>query len=226
MIEISDLHKSYDRGEVKVLDGIDLRVERGEFVAISGTSGGGKSTLLHLLAALDRPTSGSIVVNGHDLTRRFDVNRYRRLEVGLVFQLHNLLAHLEAVRNVELAMFGTARDARRRRERARELMAMMGLAAVADRAPKKLSGGERMRVSIARALANDPQLLLADEPTGSLDEASTDSVMSVLQTLRAERNLTLVVVSHDPRVVAMADRQLVLADGRLETGRRIVGHDG
>lgn len=215
IIVTSALCKSYEHGAVRVLDGVDLTVERGELVAISGSSGSGKSTLLHLLAALDRPTSGSITVNGHDLTHPRGVNHYRRCDIGLVFQLHNLLPHLEAAHNVELAMFGTSRNARARAERAAELLGRMGLADVASRSPSKLSGGERLRVAIARALANDPPLLLADEPTGSLDQQSMEMVLSLFAELRRNRGLTVVMVTHDPRAVSQADRQLVLADGRL-----------
>jgi len=218
MVEATGLSKTFDRGRVIVLRDVDLTVAAGEFVAITGASGCGKSTLLHLLAALDRPSSGTIRVNGRDLDHMHDVNRFRR-SIGLIFQLHNLLPHLEAVHNVELAMFGTHRSAAERRKRALELLEALHLGHAAHRAPARLSGGERQRVAIARALANEPALLLADEPSGSLDADSLDVVMNLFDQLRAEQGLTVVMVTHDAAVAARADRQLVLRAGSLEDGR-------
>jgi putative ABC transport system ATP-binding protein len=213
-VECVDLHKRF--GTVDVLSGLDLEVAAGEFVAISGASGGGKSTLLHLLAALDRPSSGRIIVNGHDLAALRFVNRFRREDVGIVFQLHNLLPHMTAGRNVEVAMFGTHRSARERAHRAATLLDELGLAHAVDRAPSRLSGGERERVAIARAIANDPHVLLADEPTGSLDPEAAETVLDRLDRLRREHGTTLVMVTHDPNVADRADRHLRLTDGRLE----------
>ena len=211
VIECRDVHKRF--GGVEVLSGLDLAVEEGEFVALSGASGVGKSTLLHLLAALDRPTSGRIVVAGQDLAELRAVNRYRRSVIGIVFQLHNLLPHMPAGRNVELAMFGTRLSAHQRSQRAAELLAQLDLSHTIDRSPTRLSGGERQRVAIARAIANRPRILLADEPTGNLDPIAADSVMSLLEQLREEQEMSLVVVTHDPTVVARADRRLVLEHG-------------
>ncbi|MBI5088278.1 MAG: ATP-binding cassette domain-containing protein [Actinobacteria bacterium] len=171
VVECTGVRKVF--GAHEVLRGVDLVVRRGQLVAVSGPSGGGKSTLLHLLAALDRPTSGQMVVNGHDLAHLRAVNRYRRHDVGIVFQLHNLLPHMTAGRNVELAMFGTGLSGRERAARAALLLAQVGLEDAIDRSPTRLSGGERQRVAIARAIANEPIVLLADEPTGSLDSVST-----------------------------------------------------
>jgi putative ABC transport system ATP-binding protein len=215
IIETVDLSKDYDHGHVRALRGTNLRVEPGDFVALSGPSGCGKSTLLHLLAALDRPTSGTILIGGRDLTTRRDRNRYRRLEVGLVFQLHNLVPRLTARENVELAMFGTHRRPHARREHASELLAALKLEALADRTPPRLSGGERQRVAIARALANDPKILLADEPTGNLDPASVEVVLGVFDDARDARGTTVVMVTHDPRVAARADRVIHLREGRV-----------
>ncbi|MDO8364914.1 MAG: ABC transporter ATP-binding protein [Actinomycetota bacterium] len=214
MIEAVGLRKTYDHGRVEVLRDVHLTVEPGEFVAISGASGSGKSTLLHLLAALDRPTAGTVRVNGHDLSGRVhDVNGYRR-RIGLVFQLHNLLPHLAAARNVELAMFGTHHSPSERAQRAVALLDDLQLGYAVHRSPARLSGGERQRVAIARALANEPKVLLADEPTGSLDAGSIEVVFELFDSLRA-KGLTIVMVTHDSAVAARADRQLTLNQGTL-----------
>jgi putative ABC transport system ATP-binding protein len=173
--------------------------------------------MLHLIAALDRPTSGSIRVGGTDLARESDLPGYRRRHIGLVFQLHNLLPQLSAIQNVEVAMFGTGLTGRQRRDRARDLLADVALDGMAARPPTKLSGGERQRVAIARALANEPELLLADEPTGSLDERSVELVLGMFARLRAERpGMTMIIVTHDLRVAGTADRIIWLRDGRAD----------
>jgi putative ABC transport system ATP-binding protein len=209
------VHKSFDRGLVRALDGVDLQVEQGEFVAITGPSGCGKSTLLHLLAALDHPTSGRVVVNGVEISGGGNRDWFRRTQIGLVFQFHDLLPHLSAAQNVEIPMFGTRRDRKQRRARALELLAEVDLADLGRRLPGELSGGERQRVAIARALANEPSLILADEPTGSLDTASVDRVLGLFRQLRADRGVTIVLVSHDQAVAAAADRIVRMADGRI-----------
>jgi ABC-type lipoprotein export system ATPase subunit len=214
MIDVVAVSKFYERGKVAALRDADLRVEAGEIVALVGPSGCGKSTLLHLLAALERPSSGTIRVDGVDLATRHDRNRYRRLEVGLVFQLHNLIPRLTACENVEMAMFGTRRTRRERRAGAEELLGSLGLAALVDRVPPRLSGGERQRVAIARAIANRPRLLLADEPTGSLDAASVGVALDVLAQQRRDHDTTIVIVTHDPAVAAWADRIVELRAGQ------------
>jgi putative ABC transport system ATP-binding protein len=216
-VELTDVHKHFDGGAVRALDGLTLTVERGEWVAVTGPSGCGKSTMLHLVAALDRPTSGIVRVGGTDVTRLHNAARFRRHEVGLVFQLHHLVPQLTAAENVEIAMFGTRRSRGERRRRARSLLADVDLAGREDRPPTRLSGGERQRVAIARALANEPSLLLADEPTGGLDGDSIDRVLDLLRGLRTRRpELTLVVVTHDPTVASAADRVVGLRDGRVD----------
>lgn len=215
-IRVRELRRYYDGGAVHALDGVDLQVRRGEWVAVTGPSGCGKSTLLHLLAALEVPTSGSIEVFGQDLASLRSPASFRRTQVGLVFQLHNLLPQLTAEQNVEIAMFGSASGRRERLRRARRLLADVDLAGRETRVPTRLSGGERQRVAIARALANDPALLLADEPTGSLDSVSVELVIDLIRGLRRQRgDLTVVVVTHDPRVAEAADRIVHMHDGRV-----------
>lgn len=210
-IECTAVRKHF--GDHEVLRGVNLTVHQGELLAITGPSAGGKSTLLHLLVALDKPSSGRIVVNGHDLADLHAVNRYRRFEVGIVFQLHNLLPHMTAGNNVELAMFGAHLSASERRRRSAALLDELGLLHAIDRSPTRLSGGERQRVAIARALANDPRVLLADEPTGSLDPDSSQTVLAMLQHQRDKHGSAIVVVTHDPAVAAHADRRLRLDGG-------------
>ncbi len=214
IVALSGVRKTFDRGRVTVLREIDLTVQRGSFVAITGASGCGKSTLLHLIAALDRPTTGTICVDGRDLAHRHDLNRYRR-SIGLVFQLHNLLPHLAAVENVELALFGTHRSAGERHEMAGAMLERLGIGAMAARAPTRLSGGERQRVAIARALAGEPTLLLADEPTANLDHDAVAVVLALFDQLRRERQMTVVMVTHDTAAAAAAERRLELRGGRL-----------
>jgi putative ABC transport system ATP-binding protein len=215
VVVLRGVDKAFDRGRVKALDGLDLDVHAGELLAVTGRSGAGKSTLLHLLAALDRPDRGTIAALGQDLLRLHRPDRYRRNEVGLVFQLHNLLARLDARRNVEMPMFGTHRGRRARRERAVELLAEVDLAGKEHRRPPELSGGERQRVAIARALANAPPLLLADEPTGSLDSAAVQRILELFRRLREQHEVTIVMVTHDPVVANTADRVVEMRDGRM-----------
>ena len=210
-IDIKGLTRVYP-GNVTALAGVDLRVAFGELVAITGPSGCGKSTLLHLLAAIDSPTSGSITVAGHDLAHIHNVSAYRRREVGLVFQFHNLLPQLSSLANVALPMFGTRSTPHQRRARARELLAAVDLADCEHRLPTELSGGERQRVAIARALVNRPKILLADEPTGSLDSASTARFLELLERLGSE-GTTIVLVTHAPDVAVHAHRIVEMRDG-------------
>jgi putative ABC transport system ATP-binding protein len=214
-IRVAGVRKRFGRGNADVLRGVDLEVAAGEWVAIMGSSGSGKSTLLHLLAALDDADQGEIEVAGRDLRRLRDPNHYRRDTIGLVFQLHDLLPHLSAEENVEIPMFGTARSRADRRTAARRLLAEVGLAGKEHRRPPELSGGERQRVALARALANDPRILLADEPTGSLDPEAVETVMDLLRRLREEHGVTIVMVTHAPEVAAAADRSYTMADGTL-----------
>jgi putative ABC transport system ATP-binding protein len=216
IIEAVDLHVAY--GPVNALDGVTLAVGPGEWVAVDGPSGSGKSTLLSMLAALDRPNAGVIRFRGRDLKEERHLDRFRRFEVGLVFQLHNLIPHLDARRNVEIAMFGTGRHRGARRRTADQLLASVQLEEQAGRRPAEMSGGERQRVAIARALANSPAVLLADEPTGSLDPESAANVVEVFRKLHAAEGMTIVMVTHDPTVAAAADRVVTLEKGRIVPG--------
>ena len=214
-VEVHGLEKTYDDGLIRALDGVDLSVAGKEFVAITGPSGCGKSTLLHLIAALDTPTKGTIMVNGRDVLRLHNASRFRREEVGLVFQLHNLLPRLTVRENVEIAMSGSRRPHRQRASYADELLGDVDLGGLGDRVPTQLSGGERQRVAIARALANDPPVLLADEPTGSLDSGSVAVVMALFQRLRRDRGTTIILVTHDELVASAADHVVHMVDGRV-----------
>lgn len=209
------LRKSYEGGRVEALRGVDLEVAEGELVAVTGPSGCGKSTLIHLLATLDRPDGGTLVLKGRPVEEIADINAFRRDEIGLVFQLHNLLPHLSALQNVEVAMLGTRRSRAQQRARALEVLQSVNLDGKEHRKPPQLSGGERQRVAIARALANDPSIILADEPTGNLDQAAVERFLELFRRIRRERHVTIVMVTHDRDVAAAADRIVFLADGRV-----------
>jgi putative ABC transport system ATP-binding protein len=204
-------------GPVVVLDGVDLDVEAGEIVAVTGPSGSGKTTLLSVLGGLEPPQRGSVVVGGIDLAqlRGDDLAGYRRRTVGFVFQDFGLLGALTAQENVELALTFAGMSPRKRERRAGDLLAAVGLSARAKHRPAALSGGEAQRVAIARALANQPALVLADEPTGNLDEDATASVLTLLGALPADHGCTVIVVTHNVAVAARADRQLALRRRQL-----------
>ena len=220
-IDAVDLVKTFDRGQVAALDRLSLRVEVGEYVAVTGPSGCGKSTLLHLIAALDHPDSGELRVAGHDLAQLEHPNHFRREAIGLVFQMHNLLPHLDVLANIGIAMLGSARGRHEQRDRARELVTAVGLEGLGGRRPPELSGGERQRVAIARALANRPAILLADEPTGSLDAAAKELVLDLLDRTRQEDGTTVVTVTHDPDVTDAADRVVRLGVPRTVDGSSV-----
>jgi putative ABC transport system ATP-binding protein len=222
-IEAIDVRKTFDRGAVTALDGVALQVARGEYVALTGPSGCGKSTLMHLLAALDRPDSGTLRVAGQDVTRLDQPNRFRREQVGLVFQMHNLLPHLDAAGNIGVAMIGSEMSRREQRARVGELLALVGLVGLGHRRPPELSGGERQRVALARALANRPALLLADEPTGNLDSGARQLVLDLMDGLRSREGVTILVVTHDADVAGAADRMIYMRDGRVVDASEVSG---
>jgi len=207
--------KTFEDGRIAALVDASFRLESGELVALTGPSGSGKSTLLNLLGALDRADSGSIAVDGQRLERLEDPASYRAATVGFVFQFHNLIPALSALDNVQVPLIGRERSRADRRKRARELLDEVGLARRAHASPSVLSGGERQRVAIARALANSPRLLLADEPTGSLDSETSAQVLLLLRRLREQHGMTTLLVTNDLEVARQADRTLHLLDGRI-----------
>ena len=216
MIDVEHVRKSFEGGRIRALVDVSLHVGAGELVALTGPSGGGKSTLLNLIGALDRPDAGSIVVDGLDVTRLDDPARYRARTIAFVFQFHNLITTLNAVENVQIPMLGTRPRAERER-RARELLVEVGLGDRVRSYPPTLSGGERQRVAIARALANDPRVLLADEPTGALDTGTGTQILELLRRVRDERGATILMVTNDDAVAGQADRVLQIRDGVLRT---------
>jgi putative ABC transport system ATP-binding protein len=214
-VVVDHVSRSFENGRIEALVDVSFQVEPGEFVGITGPSGCGKSTLLNLIGALDRPTSGEILVGGQRVTE-LDGARYRGTVVGFVFQFHNLIPTLNALENVQLPMFGHELSRGDRVARAGRLLEEIGLSGRASSYPPTLSGGERQRVAIARALANEPRLLLADEPTGALDSATGEQIVALLQEVRAQRGTTVLLVTNDPDVAASGDRILPIRDGRIE----------
>ena len=215
IVEIKNLMKSYENGNIKALNGIDLTIEEGEFVSIIGPSGSGKSTLLNMLGALDVADSGSITVAGYDLSKNKDLNKFRGEKIGFIFQLHNLIPNISVAENIEIPMYGNKKSSKEMREKALDLLDMVGLRDKANMKPNKLSGGERQRVAIARALANDPSIILADEPTGSLDSKTSTMILNQLHKLHKDKKITLIMVTHDLTVARLADRIIEVLDGKI-----------
>lgn len=213
-VVVDHVSKAFEDGRISALEDASLELDAGEFVSLTGPSGSGKSTLLNLIGALDRPDSGRIIVDGEALDGR-DAAEYRATTVGFVFQFHNLIPTLTAVENVQVPMLGRGLKRAARGERARELLHEVGLARRERAFPATLSGGERQRVALARALANEPRLLLADEPTGSLDSETGTQVLQLIERLREERGATVLLVTNDDQVAATAGRRLHLLDGRV-----------
>jgi putative ABC transport system ATP-binding protein len=219
LVEIRDVSKVYERGaeRVAVLHRIDLDIEEGDFLALMGPSGSGKTTLLNLIGGLDSPTSGSITVAGRriDTLPSSELARWRAAHVGFVFQFYNLLPMLSAQRNVELPLLLTTLSAAQRRRNASIALALVGLADRAAHRPGELSGGQQQRVSIARAIVSDPTVLVCDEPTGDLDRASAEEVLTLLQRLNRDHGKTIVMVTHDPKAAEFATHLLHLDKGEL-----------
>ena len=216
IVEIKNLKKSFDHGKITALNGLNLEIKEGEFVSIIGPSGSGKSTLLNMIGALDKADAGNITVSGIDLVRKKDLSDFRSQEIGFIFQLHNLIPNLSVLENVEIPMFESKISAKDMRKRALELLDYVGLSDKIKRKPTELSGGERQRVAIARALANKPSIILADEPTGSLDSKTGQMILQRLKELHVEENVTLVIVTHDMNVASLADRTIEVLDGQVQ----------
>jgi len=219
VLKTENLSKTYTMGKRKVqaLSDLNLQVKRGEFVAIMGPSGSGKTTLLNMLGCLDKPTSGKMILDQLDVAklREGELYKIRKNKVGFIFQTFNLLPYLSAIENVELPMECTKRPKAERREKARKLLELVGLAGREDHRPQKLSAGEQQRVAIARSLANDPAIILADEPTGNLDTSNKYEIVRLLANLNIDRGTTVVMVTHDSQVASHTERMMLLKDGKI-----------
>jgi len=224
-VQCHDLVKRYKQGEttVNALKGVDLAVEAGEFVSISGPSGSGKSTLLHILGSLERPTGGDVVLDGVALSglAKSEQADLRLNRIGFVFQAYNLIPVLSAAENTAFILQLQGMNARERRRRAFEMLERVGLAGMEDRRPGQLSGGQQQRVAVARALASRPAIVLADEPTANLDSENSDELLTMMSELNRESGVTFIVATHDPRVIAHTRRHLVLTDGRIESDESV-----
>lgn len=220
LIRAEHLSKEYPDGHVRALDDVSFEIQTGEYVAIMGPSGSGKSTLLSVLGTLDQPTSGQVFFEGKTISQWGNLDIMRARKLGFVFQSFYLLPTLTVLENVQVPMFGTGLSARQRVEKSKQLLDSVGMSDRLSHLPKQLSVGQRQRVAIARSLANDPVLLLADEPTGNLDSQSAQGILDLFATLHAERNMTLITVTHSDEVAAAALRVLRVRDGRIESDTR------
>ena len=218
VIEVSGLHKVYEGAvPVKAVNGIDLTITEGEFTALKGPSGCGKTTLLNLLGGLDQPTSGSILIDGTDITGLSDneLIDFRLHNIGFVFQAYNLIPVLSATENVSFIMLLQDRPKEERLARAEQLLKAVGLEGKEDKRPGQLSGGQQQRVAVARALASKPKFVLADEPTANLDSESTSKLLDIMEQLNREENMTFVFATHDDRVISKAKRVVSISDGKV-----------
>ena len=220
--------KRYYEGEpneLEILHGIDLKVFQGEFVSIVGESGSGKSTLMNMIGALDRPTEGQYFLGGRDISKLQDeeLSDIRNQEIGFVFQNFCLIPRMSAVRNVEIPLMYANMPPKQRRERAMELLALVGMEERADHKPNELSGGQNQRVAIARAMANDPHILLADEPTGALDSKTGHLVMDIFHRLHEEQDKTIVLITHSQELAHETERMITISDGRIIADKELGG---
>ncbi len=215
MIQVRDIHKSF--GSLEVLKGIDLDIERGKIVSIVGASGAGKTTLLQIMGTLDRADSGSVIIDGVDVMKLSDAKRsaFRGQHIGFVFQFHQLLPEFTAEENVMMPLLIRGISRREARQRADELLAFMGLSERASHKPSELSGGEKQRVAVARALAGKPDVVFADEPSGSLDSQNKQELHRLFLDLRDRMGQTFVIVTHDEQLADLADRKICMKDGRI-----------
>ena len=225
VIQLDHIHKTYTMGDVDVLAlrGVTLTIKEGEFVAIMGASGSGKSTMMNIIGCLDRPTRGTYILDGQDVSELSKDERadIRCQKIGFVFQGFNLLSRTSALENVELPMLYLGVPTRERDQRAMEALAAVGLAGREQNHPNQLSGGQQQRVAVARSLVNNPALILADEPTGNLDSRTSVEVMEIFQRLNRERGITLVLVTHEPDIADYAQRVVVFKDGRIKKDYQI-----
>jgi len=219
IIQVENLVKTYQLGKVSIpaLRGVDFNVAKGEFLVVMGPSGSGKTTLLNLIGAIDKPTSGSVLIDGRDITTlgEGELTKLRRHKIGFIFQFYNLIPALTAQENVELPLLTAGISRREASKRAIELLDMVGLAPRVGHFPDELSGGEQQRIAIARALANRPNVILADEPTGDLDTKTGSEVVRILHETSKKENATVIVVTHDPMIAEKADRILEMRDGQI-----------
>jgi len=215
LLEIDNVRREFDDGQVLALRGVNLTIHEGEYVAIMGSSGSGKSTLLSLLGALDTPNSGEIRYRGQSLSSYPDLGQFRAKHLGFIFQSFLLLPTLTALENVLVPMFEMPWPRPERQRRAAELLEAVGMGHRLNHMPEKLSGGERQRVAIARSLANEPSILLADEPTGNLDTQNAAQIMDLLRSVHHQRQNTMILVTHDPAIAKTADRIITMRDGQV-----------
>jgi putative ABC transport system ATP-binding protein len=221
VIRTEKLEKIYgDNGvPVKAVDGVDLTIKKGEFLVIAGPSGSGKTTLLNMIGALDQPTSGKVYLEGEDLSQktRSKLAELRLRKLGFVFQAYNLIPVLSAFENIEFTMMLIGISEKERKDRAMNVMEELGIAELAHKRPNEMSGGQQQRVAVARAIVNNPSIVLADEPTANLDSKTGESLMDLMEQMNKEKDITFVFSSHDPRVIKRAKRLLILQDGRIKT---------
>lgn len=221
LVELRNCRRVYDNGRIIALDDVSFAVARGDFIAITGPSGSGKSTLLDVLCGLEEPSSGEVLFDGEIVRGRTDWARIRSERIGFVFQSFYLIPSLTVAENIELAMLWQGISAHDRRDRVAELLERLGLGKRGGQHPLQLSGGERQRVAIARALANRPELIVADEPTGSLDSRSSADIIDLLEDLQRNNAITVVIVTHDRAIAERCDRRVELVDGRIVSDQRV-----
>lgn len=222
IIDLKNIYKRFYEGEpneLEILHGIDLEVNRGEFVSIVGASGSGKSTLMNIIGALDRPSDGTYILNGTDIGEAHDteLSHIRNRQIGFVFQTYNLIPRNSALKNVELPMMYARIKPWERKKKAKELLELVGMGDRMEHTPDELSGGQKQRVAIARAMANNPSIILADEPTGALDTKTGRMVMDLFHKLHKEQGKTIVLITHSPELAAETDRIITISDGRIVT---------
>ena len=224
VIELKNITKKYfigEENEFKALDSVDITINKGEFVAIVGASGSGKSTLMNIIGALDRPTSGQYYIDSQDISKMNDnqLSNIRNKKIGFVFQTFNLISRVNALKNVEMPMMYAGVPANKRRDRALELLKIVGMSDRIKHQPNELSGGQKQRVAIARAMANDPEIILADEPTGALDTKTGHLIMDIFHKLHDEEGKTIVLITHSPELALETDRIITLSDGKIISDR-------